>query len=140
MPNKPNPRIAKTGSDADLLKDLERQNVDAVNKLRAHERIDKKVRVVIQRGDSSRAAEPRIQANTSDISSGGCGLIASAPLGVGDVYRLAFDPIHLDIPAVFARCVRCRMLREDSFEAAFAFFAPISLVSTKQERKADLLD
>ena len=138
----PTSPLAKPGTDEvdlNLLKDLERQSIEEIRKLRAHERIDTKVRLVIQHGDSSRLADLRIQAHTSDVSAGGCAAIATSPVGVGDIYRLSFDRSQLDIPMVFARCVRCRLLREDAFEAAFAFFSPVSLNDAKPSEGADLL-
>ena len=126
--------------DVELLKELERQSVDEIRKLRAHERIDTKVRLVIQPGDSSRLKGSRIQGYTSDVSSGGCCAVSTEPVGVGDIYRLSFDRAQLDVPMVFGRCVRCRLLREDAFEAAFAFFAPIALSDLASPAKKDLLD
>jgi hypothetical protein len=49
------------------------------------------------------------------------------PLLVGDVYRLQFERNTLDLPLTFARCVRCRLVREDAFEVGFAFFSAICL-------------
>ncbi len=125
--------------DLDLLKDLERQSIDEIRKLRAHERVDTKIRLVIQSGDSSRLGSIRSQAYTSDISSGGCSVISTTPIGVGDIYRLSFDHSQLDVPLVFARCVRCRLLREDAFETGFAFFTPIVLSNCGDSSKDDLL-
>lgn len=141
MPNPTNP-LAGTGADPvdlELLKDLERQSIDEIRKLRAHERIDTKIRLVIQPGDSSRLGELRAQAHTSDVSAGGCCAISASPVGVGDIFRLTFDRSQLDIPMVFARCVRCRLLREDAFETAFAFFSPISLQGSSEDSEQDLL-
>ena len=121
----PNPTDSE--EDFGLLKDLERQSVDEIAKLRAHERIDRKIRLVLQRGDSSRVNEMRLQAYTSDVSSGGCCVISTGPVGVGDIFRITFDKSQLDVPMVFGRCVRCRLLREDSFEVAFSFFNPVTL-------------
>ena len=125
--------------DLDLLKDLQRQSVEEIRKLRAHERVDSKIRLMIQTGDSSRVGDMRTQAYTSDISSGGCCAIATSTVIVGDIYRLAFDRKQLDAPLVFARCVRCRLLREDAFEVGFAFFSPISLSNSDERTKEDLL-
>ena len=125
--------------DLELLNDLERQSVDEIRKLRAHERVDTRVRLVIQHGDSSRLGDLRIQAYTSDFSAGGCCVISTAPVGVGDIFRLSFDSSQVDVPLVFARCVRCRLLREDAFETGFAFFSPVTLSETPGASKKDLL-
>ncbi len=44
-----------------------------------------------------------------------------------------------DVPLVFARCVRCRLLREEAFEAAFAFFSDVSIASLEDTSQKDLL-
>jgi hypothetical protein len=118
--------------DFGLLKDLERQSVDEIAKRRAHERIDRKIRLVLQRGDSSRVNEMRLQAYTSNVSSGGCCVVSTGPVGVGDIFRITFDRSQLDVPMVFGRCVRCRLLREDSFEVAFSFFNPVTLAQSEK--------
>ena len=61
------------------------------------------------------------------------------PAMVGDIYRLTFDKELLDVPTIFARCLRCRLIREDSFEAGFAFFTKIKLPQVAQGPKDDLL-
>lgn len=141
MKKKTNPGTVPYSDDVDieLLKDLERQSIEEIQKLRTHERVDTKIRLVIQHGDSSQLGKLRIQATTSDLSAGGCCVISTAPVSVGDIFRLSFDSSQLDIPLVFARCVRCRLLREDAFETGFAFFAPISIGETKKKDKRDLL-
>ncbi len=140
MKNKSNEQTAQSEElDLDLLKDLERQSVEEIRKLRAHERVDTKIRLMIQHGDSSRVSDMRAQAYTSDISSGGCCAVSTSTVVVGDIYRLSFDRKQLDAPLVFARCVRCRLLREDAFEAGFAFFSPISLSDADERTKEDLL-
>ena len=141
MKNKASANKTSQGDDIDLdlIKDLERQSVDEIRKLRAHERVDSKIRLMIQHGDSSRLSEMRAQAYTSDISSGGCCAVSTTTITVGDIYRLSFDRKQLDAPLVFARCVRCRLLREDAFEAGFAFFSPISLSNSDETSKDDLL-
>ena len=46
----------------------------------------------------------------------------------------------LDLPIVFGRCLRCKLIREDAFEAGFSFFTPIHLEDFVQENvSADLL-
>ena len=61
------------------------------------------------------------------------------PISVGDVYRLRFDKKVLDLPIVYARCLRCIYLREDAFEVAFQFFTSITL-SPSRKRDGHLLD
>jgi hypothetical protein len=46
---------------------------------------------------------------------------------VGDTFRIEIESKSPRIPPVRARCLRCRLVREDAFEAAFSFSAPIDL-------------
>lgn len=116
------------GDDAfAVLRELERNTPDEIRRQRAHFRLAIKVTVVIQPGNSSGSLSPRLKGVTGDVSEGGCSVLAPLPLGVGDIYRLTFDRPALDLPLTFARCVRCRLLREDAFEVGFAFFSPIAL-------------
>ena len=74
-----------------------------------------------------------VPADLLDLSRDGCRLVAPVPLQVGDVFRITFDREELDIPLSFARCTRCRLLREDSFEAGLEFFSPIQLPENKPD-------
>lgn len=126
--------------DMELLKDLEQQSADHIRKLRTHERLDIRIRIVVQPGNSSDRSGLRIQGFTDDISQGGCRAVLPVPIHVGDVFRINFDKQHLDLPLIFARCLRCRLLREDAFEIGFKFFTQVTLSSSqKQERADDLL-
>ncbi len=139
-PIQPKPKAKDLDMDVELLKDLERQSIEEIQKLRAHERVDARVDIDVRPGNASDYAIATIKATTSDISEGGCGMVSTVPIGVGDIYRLEFDRKKVDIPVVFARCVRCRLLRESAYEVAMAFFTPISLSDAKQEDKQGLLD
>ena len=109
------------------LRELERNTPEEIRRQRAHFRLAIKAGVVIQAGNSSASSLPRLKGVTGDVSEGGCSVLAPLPLSVGDIYRLSFDRQTLDLPLTFARCVRCRLLREDAFEVGFAFFSPIAL-------------
>lgn len=126
--------------DLELLQDLERQSVEEIRKLRAHERIDLRIQLQIRPGNASQWREEPLLATTNDVSAGGCGAISPAPLLVGDIYRLEFERGKIDVPVVYARCVRCRQLRDDAFEVAMAFFNPIPMVAGKKPASKDLLD
>ena len=43
------------------------------------------------------------------------------------MYRLSFDRTVLDVESLFVRCLRCRLVRENAFEAGFSFFQPVDL-------------
>ncbi len=129
--------LSSEGLDAQLIADLQRQSMDQIQKLRAHERVAVKMPVVLQPGNSSQLHELKLEGLTGDISEGGCAVVFDAPVNVGDVYRLQIDSPEHDLPLVFARAVRCRMMRETAFEVGFRFFNPLRLPKTQVDE--DLL-
>ncbi|MCK6485957.1 MAG: PilZ domain-containing protein [Phycisphaerae bacterium] len=114
---------------AAALHELERNTPDQIRRQRTHFRLIVKAKVVIQPGNASDALRFRIQGVTGDISEGGCRILTPLPPRVGDIYRLHFDESVLPLPQIYARCVRCSVLRDDAFEAGFAFFKPIAMPS-----------
>lgn len=110
-----------------LLRDLERNTPDEIRRQRAHFRLSIKAGVIVQPANASQITTLKLKGVTGDVSEGGCSALFALPLAVGDVYRLSFERKTLDLPLTFARCLRCRLIREDAFEAGFAFFSPISL-------------
>lgn len=110
-----------------LLQELEHNTPDEIRRQRTHFRIAIKAKVILEPGSASELLKFRVQGVTGDISEGGCRALFPAPVHVGDVYRLSFDREMFDQPLTFARCVRCRLLREDAYEAGFQFFASIRL-------------
>ncbi|MDO8630845.1 MAG: PilZ domain-containing protein [Phycisphaerales bacterium] len=110
-----------------VLRDLERNTPSEIRRQRAHFRLAVKAGVVLQPGNASEMMKLKVQGVMGDISEGGCSALFPIPIRVGDVYRLQFDRQTLELPLTFARCVRCRLVREDAFEAGFAFFASIAL-------------
>lgn len=111
----------------DLLQDIERNKSDDIRRQRAHFRIAIKSAVILQPGNASDLLRFKVRGVTGDVSEGGCSILFPLSPRVGDIYRLQFDKAALDIPLTFARCVRCRLIREDAYEAGFAFFKDISL-------------
>lgn len=111
----------------DMLQELERNKTDEIRRKRAHFRVAIKARVTLQPANASQLLEFKMQGTSGDLSEGGCQLLFPMPVRVGDVYRLEFDRSELDLPLTFARCVRCRLLREDAFESGFTFFSPVSM-------------
>jgi hypothetical protein len=111
----------------DLLADLERSTPDAVKRARAHTRLDIRCKVIAQHADSSRRLDLKLQGVTGDVSRGGCQILFPVPLGVGDIYLITFDRGALDVNPVIARCMRCRMIREDAYETGLSFFNQIDL-------------
>lgn len=120
----------ETGFDGwahDLLKELEQQTSESIRRQRTSERHEVQSSVKVRPANASAFAEPVLTAVTGDVSPGGCRIMSSVPLRVGDVYKLEFAKGELDLPILFARCLRCRLVREDAFESGFAFFNTIKL-------------
>ena len=109
------------------LADLERNQADAVKRARSSTRIRIKSKVVAQPGNSGDRLKFKIQGITGDISSGGCQILFPIPLRVGDIYWLTFDRTDLNLDSAFARCLRCRLIREDAYEVGFKFLEPIDV-------------
>lgn len=120
--------------DAELLVELEQSTPDAIKAARAHTRITVRAQVTVQPGNMSDRLSMKVRGVSGDVSAGGCQLLFPVPLRVGDIYWLTFDRQTLDIQPVYARCTRCRVVREDAFEAGMAFFSPIELPTLKPER------
>lgn len=120
---------ADFGSDDafELLAELEQNRTDNIRGIRNQERLLIKAAVIVQPGNISDVAKFRVQGTTGDISVDGCRALLPMPLRVGDIYRLVFDKAVLDLPSVYAKCVSCRMVRQDGFEACFSFFEHVDL-------------
>lgn len=129
------PELGNDDRAFEMLQELERNRPEDIRRQRAHFRITIKTRVVVQPGDASRLLKFKVQGVTGDLSEGGCSALLPVPMRVGDVYRLQFDREALDLPLTFARCLRCRLLREESFEAGFQFFSPVTLPGSLRARR-----
>lgn len=117
-----------SGDDAfDMLQELERNTPEEIRHQRTHFRLQIKAKVILQSGNSSELQAFRMQGVTGDLSEGGCKALFPLPVRVGDVYRLKIDDETIKVPLIFARCLRCVLLREDAFEVGFRFFSPIEL-------------
>ncbi|MCA9273823.1 MAG: PilZ domain-containing protein [Phycisphaerales bacterium] len=111
----------------DLLKELEQQTPEAIRRMRSSERHEVQSAVKVRPANASDFGQATVEGLTGDVSPGGCRVMTSVPLRVGDVYRLEIEKGELDLPILFARCLRCRLVREDAFESGFAFFNTIKL-------------
>jgi len=58
---------------------------------------------------------------------------------VGDIYWLTFDKTELKLDNLFARCLRCRLIREDAYEAGFKFFDLVDLSNAVPVSKTEAL-
>ncbi len=131
----------ETASDdaMESLADLERNVSDVVKRARSSSRVRIRSKVIAQPGKSGDRLKSKVQGITGDISAGGCQILFPIPLRVGDIYWLTFDKNDLEIDSVFGRCQRCRLIREDAYEAGFKFFTRIDLSSAVESSKTETL-
>lgn len=110
-----------------LLQELSSNTPEEIRRQRTHFRVSIKAALIVRPANARELLTFKLKGVTGDVSEGGLSGLFPLPLQVGDVYRLEFDRAVIDLPLTFARCVRCRLVREDAFEAGFAFFQLILL-------------
>lgn len=108
-----------------LLRDLEKNTPEEIRRQRQHFRIEIEAPILLQSGNASQHLEGSMKGVTGDLSEGGLSAMFPLPVGVGDIYRLNFDRKRVDLPMVYGKCVRCRFVRDNAYEAGFTFFSPI---------------
>ena len=81
--------------------------------------------VTIQPGNFRDRQGDAVQGKLRDLSNTGCGVTTQSPLMVGDIFLLDLSKASEAIGGVYARCVRCRLINEGSFEQGFVFFSPV---------------
>lgn len=117
-----------SASDAlEAIADLEHNTNDAILAQRASERIEIRTKVQVRPGNASERHAFAVETVTADISNGGCMVLSSRPLLPGDVFWLSFNPDEINIGSLFARALRCRLVREEIFEVGFRFMNDIDL-------------
>lgn len=124
----------------DAMAEIERNTPQQIKTMRSHARITVRAKVTAQPANSSQRNSFQTQGVLGDISCGGCLILFSDPLSVGDIYRLSFDRSVLDLEPLFARCLRCRLVRENAFEAGFSFFHSIDLSNVEKKDDQELFD
>lgn len=123
-----NEQSIKSDRDTEgLIEELAKSSNDAVKKLRTHTRQSMRVKVIVEPASLSARNGLRFQGVTGDISSGGTQILLARPLSIGDLYQVAFDREELDLPPVFAICLRGRMVRPDAYEAGLRFLEQLTL-------------
>ena len=85
----------------EAIAEIEQNTPQQVKKLRSHARIAARAKVVAQPANTSKRNRFQTQGVLGDISRGGCLILFSDPLLVGDIYRLSFE--RSTIPAS-SRC------------------------------------
>jgi len=113
--------------DPEVLQSFDQQQIQEALKSRAHERFETALRVCVRPANTSERSRLELHGTAADLARGGCRLILPLPTMVGDVFRIEFESSAARIPVVFARCLRCRLVSEDAFEAGFSFLTPIDL-------------
>ena len=127
-------------SDAlEALSELECNTSDAILAQRSSERIDIQSTVFVQPANASERHQYRIEGVTADISNGGSMILLPRPSMVGDVLWLTFDATTTRRGSLFARCLRCRLVREDAFEIGFRFMNDIDVASVLITRSESLI-
>lgn len=127
--------------DQDLLAELEQQSLQEIRKVRRHERLEAKLDLIVSVGNGSDRTTPSIDGYTRDLSAGGCRAILEHAPTVGDVYRVQVKDPKGTYPVMFARCLRCALVRENAFDCGFMFFSSLELGdSASPSMGTDLLD
>lgn len=123
-----NENTLKDGFQADeLIDELAKSTSDAVKKLRGQARQSIRVKVFVEPASMSARNGVRFQGITGDISTGGTQILLARPLAIGDVYQISFERDELDIPPVYALCLRGRVVRPDAYEAGLRFLEQVTL-------------
>ena len=116
---------ALNADDQAFLAALEAQLQASSSDLRAHERHEIEFEILMAPADTSRAHEEPAKGRTLDISLGGLRATIDQPPRIGDHYRLQILSEACVPVTVFARCLRCSLLNETSFEIVMRFFQPL---------------
>lgn len=118
----------ESGKEAwEILGELKANTAAEVKAQRSAARITIRSAIKVVPASISQRVGGAVEGITGDVSSGGSQALLGTPLLVGDVYLINFDREVLDTPPVFARCLRCRLIRDDAFEVGFVFFTPLDL-------------
>ncbi len=118
----------QTGTDPDaLIDELAESTPEAVQKMRSSTRLSIRAKVTVEPASLSHRDGRKLQGVTGDISAGGTQILVPRPLGIGDVFQLSFDREMIDLPPVYALCLRGRQVRPDAFEAGLRFLEHVTL-------------
>ncbi len=137
MLNSNNNSILNNSEADSLIVELSKSSSDAVKKLRSQARQSLRVKVFVEPASMSAPNGVRFQGVTGDISSGGTQILLARPLAIGDVYQISFERSELDIPPVYALCLRGRTVRPDAYEAGLRFLEPVTLPSSSSAEDHD---
>lgn len=127
MPQHREPILNPGVRSDELVSELAANTSDAARAMRQATRLIVRAKVTVEPGSLSMREGRALQGFTGDVSTGGTQLLLPRPLSIGDVYLLTFDRSALDLPPVYALCLRGRQVRTDAFEAGLRFLEPIQL-------------
>ena len=102
----------------------------AENSKRRWQRITKTGTVALKSGNSTQRDKADVKGHCRDISRTGFAAKFTSPIGVGDIFYATLTIDGQRPFSVLARCLRCLMFAEDSFEGGFAFFQPVDFAET----------
>lgn len=80
----------------------------------------------------------RMEGVCQNASNTGCRIVSTLPPIVGNVYWLEFDPAT-QLGKQYARCCRCRLLREDMYDAGFVFFVPVQVTEGSRHDLSEMV-
>jgi hypothetical protein len=118
--------------DLDLLQKIENLALEQVCKLRMHERVEARVPVRLDAANRDDSV-PSVKGVTQDLSPGGCRAIMRAAPHVGDIFRLEIELEKDAGQTLYARCLRCALLRDDAFDVAFQFLSELALPEADEQ-------
>ncbi|MCA9166520.1 MAG: PilZ domain-containing protein [Planctomycetales bacterium] len=116
----------------DAIAELEKNTNAAILAQRASERLEVRTKVWVKPANASQRHQFSIEGVTADISTGGCMMLLPRPIFPGDIFWLSFMEAELGLGSIFARCLRCRFVREEIYEAGFRFLSNVNLTSAVQ--------
>lgn len=124
------------------INDLAANTQDEVQARRFANRLELNCATKLVPGNVSSRDGTEFDGKCRDVSDNGCRLVLSRPLIVGDIYLIEIDSPTFRGDLVFGRCVRCHMLREDTFDCGLNFLSPVSIESTQasQAKSSSLID
>ena len=129
-------------SDADVasaLEALQSNNKQNIQASRRHaSRVDVNRPISLLPGNASDRDGTSYSGTCRDLSNQGCRLIMDRPLTVGDIYLVRLDDEQIQLDPSFARCIRCHMLREETFECGLSFLSPVTMGGDLNTADSDL--
>lgn len=139
MVKQPNNKAGIAPEAESLIDELAASTPEAVQKMRASTRLSIRAKVTIEPASLSHRDGRKLQGVTGDISTGGTQILLPKPLQIGDVYQIEFDRELIELPPIYAICLRGRQVRPDAFEAGLRFLEPVTLPTQGDQTPRSLL-